>query len=132
MTLPIFLAEDNAALRQQLIDVIGHVCDGQVVATAETEDEATAWIREHPRDWDLAVLDLFLKQGTGFGILESMHDPADRDRVIVLTNAATDAHRARCLALGARAVYDKTAELDKFLDHCLRHHRQQVAFPRSG
>ncbi|MDM0111382.1 response regulator [Variovorax sp. J22R133] len=125
MTLPIFLAEDDATLRGQLIALIDETCDAHVVATADTEASATAWMHEHPKDWDLAVLDLFLRQGTGFGVLENMKDPAERDRVIVLTNSATKEHRARCLALGARAVYDKTLELDRFLEHCRRHNRQR-------
>jgi DNA-binding NarL/FixJ family response regulator len=127
MKLPIFLAEDDATLRTQLVALIDEMCDGQVVATAETQAQATEWINAHPKDWDLAVIDLFLRQGTGFGVLENMPDPAQRERVIVLTNSATQENRARCLKLGARAVFDKTLELDRFLDHCVRQHRHRRA-----
>lgn len=124
MTLPIFLAEDNAVLRDQLIALIGRVCDAQVVATAETQADATTWMQDHPREWDLAVLDLYLKKGTGFGVLQGLQDPRLRDRVIVLTNSATAENRSRCMQLGARAVFDKTTELEQFLDHCRRHHHR--------
>lgn len=129
MPLPIFLAEDDAQLRDTLITAIDAVCDAEVVATADTEAEAVRWLNGHPRDWGLAVLDLFLRDGTGFGILQKLAGADARDRVIVLTNSATRENRARCLQLGARAVYDKTTELEQFLDHCLRHHRQQAAAP---
>lgn len=120
MTLPIFLAEDDAVLRTELTALIDAVCDAQVVATAETQAAASAWLRDHPRDWQFGVLDLELKEGTGFGVLESLADPAMRARIIVLTNAATPENRTRCLQLGASAVYDKTAELEQFLSHCER------------
>lgn len=131
MPLPIFLAEDDIELRDALIATMDAVCDAEVVATAETESEAVHWLNGHPRDWSLAVLDLFLKNGTGFGILQKLASPEARDRVIVLTNSATRENRSRCLQLGARAVYDKTTELDQFLDHCLRHHRQHVGRSRA-
>ncbi len=120
----VFLAEDDPALREQLTAVINEVCDAHVVASAETESEAVDWLRVHRSQWELAVLDLFLKKGTGFGILEKLPPASQRDAVIVLTNSATPENRARCLALGACAVYDKSRELDQFLDHCLRHGSQ--------
>lgn len=117
MKLPVFLVEDNLALRAQLTHLITQSCEAEVVATAESEAEAIHWVAGHPDGWALMVLDLFLKQGTGFGVLSSLADPAHRERVIVLTNSATAENRARSLALGASAVYDKTDELSQFIDH---------------
>lgn len=114
----VFLVEDDAGIRQQLTDVIQEVCAAHVVATAETEAAAVDWIRHHPDQWTLAVVDLFLKEGTGFGLLASLPE-RERSHVVVLTNSATAHNRTRCLALGAHAVFDKTAELDKFLAHCI-------------
>jgi two-component system OmpR family response regulator len=47
---------------------------------------------------------------------------AGQQRVIVLSNYATADIRARCLALGADAVFDKSTELDIFLDYCAQVH----------
>ena len=118
MALPIFLAEDDPALREQLIQAMDAVCNAKVVATAETEAQATGWLRGHPDEWELGVLDLFLRQGTGMGVLRALDSPQERDRMVVLTNSATAENRATCLALGANAVFDKTLELDEFLQHC--------------
>lgn len=118
MTLSIFLAEDDPVLRDQLIAVIDDVCEAQVVASAETQSAATEWLHDHPDCWELAVLDLYLKEGTGFGVIESLASSEEKDRVVVLTNSASPANRARCLQLGAHAVFDKTLELNAFLDHC--------------
>ena len=118
MALPIFLAEDDPALREQLIQAMDSICDAKVVATAETEAQATGWLSRHPHDWELGVLDLFLRQGTGIGVLRALNTPQERDRMVVLTNSASAENRATCLALGAHAVFDKTLELEDFLQHC--------------
>lgn len=126
MTFPVFLVEDDPRLRDLISESIAAACDAQVVGTAETEGTAVTWLNDHPREWKLAVLDLFLKNGTGFGVLQRLKPPASCTQVIVLTNSATAENRRRCLDLGALAVYDKTSELDQFLNHCLEH-RQQIA-----
>lgn len=122
--LPIFLVEDDPVIREQLIAALDDISDAQVVASVATEKDAFLWLKSHAGQWHLVVLDLYLAEGTGFGILEGMGDPHERDQVIVLTNSATAANRARCMTLGAHEVFDKTTELDAFLDHCLRHPRQ--------
>ena len=117
MTLPVFLVEDDPKLRDLIAHAIDTVCDAKVVGTAETEIGAVSWLNDHPREWRLVVLDLFLEIGTGFGVLERLHPPGTCSQVIVLTNSVTVENRDRCLALGALAVYDKTSELEQFLDH---------------
>lgn len=103
---------------------INEVCDAEVVGTAATEADAVRWLNTHHGGWRLAVLDLYLENGTGFGVLDRLHPSSAKEQVIVLTNSATKENRRRCLALGALAVYDKTDEFDRFLDHCLRHRQQ--------
>ena len=39
-------------------------------------------------------------------------------RCVVLTNYATPAIRAKCLALGADNVFDKSTEVDELLTYC--------------
>ncbi|KQP21585.1 response regulator [Pseudorhodoferax sp. Leaf267] len=113
-----FLVEDSALIRENLILAMAEVADTQVVACAESEAEASTWLRQHPHDWQLAVIDMFLKEGTGLGVLRSCHDRGPRQRAVVLTNYADVDIRAQCLALGADAVFDKSTELDAFLDFC--------------
>ena len=124
MPFSVFLVEDDPRLQIPLSESINAVCEAEVVGIADTENRAVIWLNSHPDGWELAVLDLFLKDGTGFGVLERLTPPASRSQVIVLTNSATEENRNRCLALGALAVYDKTTELHLFLEHCLRHHQQ--------
>jgi DNA-binding NarL/FixJ family response regulator len=124
--LSVFLAEDDPKLRHALSEAINALADAEVVATAETQGQALEWLNSHQGAWRLAVVDLYLKQGTGFGVLEHLRPCSSREQVIVLTNSATPENRRRCLAMGALAVYDKTEQLADFLDHCLRHDQQSM------
>lgn len=119
MSLPIFLVEDDLRIRDQLILLAQVALNAEVIGLAETEDEAWQWLVLHQGLWKVAVIDLFLKEGTGFGIL-SLIPPNRPGKVVVLTNSATLENRARCLALGADAVFEKSAELEKFIDYCAR------------
>lgn len=116
--LVVFLVEDNALIRDNLIVALEELVDMRVVAWAESETEAADWLREHPKGWQLAVIDLFLREGSGLGVLQACRLRDKRQRAVVLTNYADVDIRAQCLALGADAVFDKSTELDAFLEFC--------------
>lgn len=119
MTLAAFLIEDDPTSRQSLGTLMTEMLDASVVGIAETSDDALAWLAENDGKWDVAVLDLFLKEGTGFTVLSRM-TPMQRRRCVVLTNMATPAKIGLCLALGADAVFDKALQLQEFLSYCER------------
>lgn len=117
MSLAAFLIEDDPVIRESIGDMLTEVLHANVVGVAETSDDALAWLAMNEGHWDLAVLDLYLKKGTGFNVLSHM-TPSQRRQCIVLTNSATPANIARCIDLGADAVFDKAFQLDDFLDYC--------------
>lgn len=119
MPLSAFLIEDDPKIRENLGILLADVLNATVVGMAETSDDALAWLAVHDGHWDLAVLDLFLKEGTGFNVLARMA-PAHRRNCVVLTNSATPANIARCIGLGADAVFDKSLQIDEFLNYCAR------------
>ncbi|MGQ2981223.1 MAG: response regulator, partial [Polaromonas sp.] len=69
--------------------------------------------------WDLAIVDLFLKQGSGLGVLEACRNRKAQQKVIVLSNYATADIRKRCAQLGVDAVFDKSNEIDALINYCL-------------
>jgi DNA-binding NarL/FixJ family response regulator len=91
------------------------------VGTAETENDGKAWLTDHQDDWDLAIVDLFLKQGSGLGVLAACRNRPARQKVVVLSNYATTDIRQRCAQLGVDAVFDKSNEIDALVDFCLQH-----------
>jgi two-component system OmpR family response regulator len=114
-----YIVEDNATIRENLIGTLEELASVQSLGWAETENEARTWLARHGDAWDLAIIDLFLKQGSGLGVLEACHQRGRGQRVIVLSNYATDDMRRRCAQLGADAVFDKSNEIDALVDYCL-------------
>lgn len=114
-----FLVEDNAVIRRSLIPTMEELGDTTVVGVAEGQADAIAWlVHDHAADWRLAVIDLFLKDGSGLGVVEACQRRRPDQRVVVLSNYATPAMRERCVELGANAVFDKSSELEEFLAYC--------------
>src|SRR4030095_6372851 len=101
-----------------LIPALEDLADVEVRAFAETEADALDWLSSHPGQWHLLVLDLFLKQGSGLGVLRQCASRLPAQRAVVLSNYINADIRARCLALGADAVFDKSRELEAFFDFC--------------
>lgn len=118
MALITFLVEDSETIRENLIPALEEITGARIVGVAETEEGALHWLRTHD-GWDLAVVDLFLKEGSGLGVLQGCKARAPHQRVVILTNYATPAIRAKAAELGADAVFDKSTELDGLLAFCL-------------
>src|SRR6476469_8803533 len=91
-----YIVEDNATIRENLIGTLEELASVRALGWAETEGDAKAWLKEHPAAWDLTIVDLFLKQGSGLGILEACLDRSRHQRVVVLSNYATPDMRKRC------------------------------------
>lgn len=119
MRLKTYIVEDNPTIRENLIATLEELAFVTAVGTAETENEGKAWLVDHPGEWDLAIVDLFLKQGSGLGVLAACRSRASDRKVVVLSNYATADIRERCAQLGVDAVFDKSNEIDALVDYCL-------------
>jgi len=117
-----YIVEDNATIRENLIGTLEELASIDALGWAETESEAKAWLSRNVDGWDLAIVDLFLKQGSGLGVLEACRGRMPGRRVVVLSNYATTDMRKRCLQLGADAVFDKSNEIDALVDYCVQLH----------
>ena len=117
----IYLVEDNEALRTSLIAMLREFAQLEVGGSSGTEQEATDWLQAQGEQWRLAVVDLFLLQGSGLGVVTSFRQRQPWQKIVVLTNYATPDIRRRSLALGADAVFDKGRELDEFFTYCGQH-----------
>ena len=119
MSLRAFIVEDSPVIRESLIETLQEVAGVEVQGFAESEDEGNAWLTQRGGDWDLAIVDLFLKRGNGLGVVEACSQRRPGQKVVVLTNYATNDIRERCARLGADAVFDKSNELDSLFGFCL-------------
>ena len=118
MALRIFLVEDNLLIRENLSSTLTEMVGATFVGWAEGEREAIDWLCNDSNDWELVIVDLFLKQGNGLGVVAACRSRASGKRLVVLTNYATPAVRERCMALGADAVFDKSNDIEKLVEFC--------------
>lgn len=115
-----FIVEDSPVIRANLVDTLQELLPMNVVGWADTEAAATAWLAQHPDEWDLVIVDIFLRQGSGLGVLKACRNRPPQRKLAVLSNYATADMRIKCLELGADAVFDKSNEIDALIDYCTR------------
>lgn len=117
MTFRAFIVEDSSTIRDNLIDTLEELAGFEPVGNAETEHEAKRWLARN--DWDLAILDLLLREGSGLNVLEACRGRRPGQKVVVLSNHATRDVRWRCGQLGADAVFDKSTEIEGLVAYCI-------------
>ena len=128
MKLLTYVAEDNDFVLQNLIETLQELAHVQVAGHAATEAEACTWLSSPHRNWHLAILDLFLREGSGFAVLAGCRGRQPQQKVVVLTNYATLEVRRQAAALGVDAVFDKSSELENLFTYCIDH-ASKVAAP---
>src|SRR5580698_4921328 len=94
--LRVLLVEDSQVLATRLREALAALGQVDVVATVDNEQDATNWVRASMID--VIILDLLLKQGSGFGVLRGLGN--HRPVVIVLTNYVLPEYRQSALRLG--------------------------------
>jgi len=115
----VFIVEDSPVIRQNLVGALEEMAPVTVVGHAEGALAAKAVLTEEPPPCDLAIVDVFLRDGTGLDVLRAMRDQGSRVTRVVFTNYATPEMRTQCLALGADRVFDKSADIDALIDYCI-------------
>jgi DNA-binding NarL/FixJ family response regulator len=126
-----YLVEDNQTILDNLIETLEEIAAVIVVGHAATESEAMRWLSLHEGQWQLAVVDMFLREGSGLGVLAGCRQREPYQKVVVLTNFATTDIRQRSMALGADAVFDKSNELDEFFAYCIAETARDVPLPEA-
>ena len=110
--LRVVIVEDSARILTHLAEElsgIDHLC---IAGTAATEADALRLLGQG--NWDLAILDLQLKEGNGLRVLKAVREQvADSGTIAVFTNYAFPQYRKRCLELGADYFFDKSSELTR-------------------
>jgi DNA-binding NarL/FixJ family response regulator len=107
--LDVLLVEDSPRIAERLRELLMQDAGVHVVATVEDEPAAIRALRE--MKIDLLILDLQLKVGTGFGVLESVG--ARRPRTIVMTNYALPQYRERARRLGVEHFLNKEKDFER-------------------
>jgi two-component system OmpR family response regulator len=118
MALITYLVEDNEIVLENLIEALREITSVEVTGHGATQAEASRWLSTHDGEWNLAIVDLFLKEGNGLGVLAGCRNRQPYQKVVVLSNYATADVRQRAADLGADAVFDKSSELEDLFAYC--------------
>jgi DNA-binding NarL/FixJ family response regulator len=109
--LRVLLVEDSKVLTERLAEAIRQIPEVELIGTADTEAGALDAIRHFPVD--VVILDLHLKQGTGFGVMRGLAAVSAKPQIIVLTNYDLPEYKHAALALGAAHFLDKARDYGK-------------------
>ncbi|MES2104777.1 MAG: response regulator [Pseudomonadota bacterium] len=114
--LKVFLIEDAIKIRSVLIDILQQTGDIEVVGYAENEKDAVNQLRS--KEWDVAIVDIGLREGNGLAVLAALKSDARAyGKRLVFTSNPSTALKARTLALGADAFFDKSRDMDILIGH---------------
>ena len=115
-----FIVEDSPIILDNLVATLEELAPVHVVGSAPDEDAAVNWLTADGQEVDLVIIDVFLKAGSGLGVLKRAAQRSVPGKRVVLTNYATQEMRRKCLELGADRVFDKSNELDDLVLYCAR------------
>lgn len=112
--LKVLLVEDSQLLHELMMELMLELDGIDPIGTVTTEADAIRAIdTQHP---DAVLLDLHLKEGTGFGVLRHINSMPVRPAVVVITNYALPQYRKQAQALGVRFFLDKTQDFEQIPD----------------
>jgi DNA-binding NarL/FixJ family response regulator len=107
--LRVLLVEDSKVLAERLRETLGSLKGVEVVAAVADESSAVTAVKE--QEPDVIVLDLQLKTGTGFGVLQRLG--RQRPEVIVFTSYGMPEYERRASDLGVRYFLIKSRDHER-------------------
>ena len=117
--LDVYVVEDNVIVLESLIGALEELAPVHVVGTAADESVAVEWLAAGGEHCDLVIIDIFLRSGSGLGVIAAARRRRPEAALVVLSNYATDEMHARCLASGADRVFDKSRDIDQLVAYCI-------------
>jgi DNA-binding NarL/FixJ family response regulator len=123
-SLRVLLVEDSQVLIERLTEAIHDMTDLKLICTVDTEAAAVAVVMREPVD--VIILDLHLRQGTGFGVMRALTATPLKPRIVVLTNYDLPEYKSAAFTLGATHFLDKARDYGRLpevlQEICETHH----------
>ena len=107
MTIRVVIADDHRVVREGLRYLLSQEPDVEVVG--EAEDGTQALQVTAATSPDVLLLDLYMPELDGHGVIAALRDTPDQPAVVVLTSATDDEHLVRAVHAGATSYLLKTA-----------------------
>lgn len=119
----VLLVEDSPHIAARMRELL--LQEGvNVVATVDDEATAVRMARDPQLKLRLLVLDLQLRQGTGFGVLSALGE--QRPPTVVITNYDLPQYRQRMNALGVKHFLNKAVDFARLPEIIADLRRQRV------
>ena len=112
--LRVLLVEDSPVIRESVVELIEANGRARVAYTTDSESAAIGELKTNP--YDVVIVDLRLREGSGFGVLRAIQQSQPETLTIVLTNYTSAAIRKRCAELGVKWFFDKSSEFEGIVD----------------
>ena len=109
MTVRVLLVEDSRVLAERLRESLDGLENVEVAGVVADESAAVEAVRAQAID--VIVLDLQLKEGTGFGVVQRLGK--SRPKVIVFTNYMLPEYQRRARALGVEYFLNKSLDYER-------------------
>ncbi len=119
--LRVCIIEDSRAVVEALSEQLNEIPDVSVVGTADSEASAIALLSG--TEYDIAILDIQLRSGTGIGVLRAIAKavtPVAKHTNMIFSNYAESEYRAAAARVGAQYFFDKTTDTQALLDTVAR------------
>jgi DNA-binding NarL/FixJ family response regulator len=110
------LVEDHASFRQALAFMFEREEEFVVVGQAGTLAEAHEFLRTSPDGADVAIVDLALPDGDGFGLIEELSQTGRGMTTLVLSASLEPARFAHAVEAGASGVLHKAAAIGEIVE----------------
>ncbi len=108
MSIRVLLVEDIKATHELIAELMQFVGGFKVVGSCSTESLAIQWLHDHEDGCDLVVLDLMLREGSGFSVLASLATRPAGPKVVVFSEFASPAVVRKCRSMGAEDAISKS------------------------
>jgi DNA-binding NarL/FixJ family response regulator len=117
LKLKVLIIEDSPEIAAGISDRLLQSGQCEIVGHAASEQLALDWSFQNEGGFDVAILDLLLPEGSGFGVLAHMskYQPG---KVVVLSEYVSPVMAERCKAAGAVAAFPKS-KMSECLDFVL-------------
>jgi len=112
--LRVLLVEDSPVIREAVVELVEANGRARVAYTTDSELAAISELKEN--QYDVVIVDLRLREGSGFGVLRALQQHQPQTLTIVLTNYTSAAIRKRCAELGVKWFFDKSTEFEGIVD----------------
>jgi len=147
-SIKILIVEDSDLFNERLTEGLSSIKGSEIAGYADDSmDAIDKYFEIHP---DILILDLMLKSGTGFEVLESIKHRSNHCKVIVFTNYSYPFINKSCIETGADYFLDKSNDFEKLINICeaiikecttkpmlsvskiIKHHSNKRSFIRSN